>query len=290
MNPLGRIPRRLNQLERRIGIAFAAFGATCFFQLSARKSMQFQLEKHPMRRICLALIATLLTLSLSGIWSSASAAPITFFGEDLAPNLNPANLTNANAAQASFLANLISPQVETFESFNLNAAPPYNINFGASTATITGSGVVVLNNANGNVVGRFTISGDRYLDSNASLLLTFNTPQAAFGFFGTDIGDFSGQLTISIDGGTPIPVPHTVNGPNGTGLFFGIIDTASPFTTVQFGTTTGADFFGFDDFTIATPNQVQPPTVPEPASLAVWGLVSAAGLAAWRRKRKTPAA
>ncbi|HUV79932.1 MAG TPA: hypothetical protein VMW40_03795, partial [Candidatus Bathyarchaeia archaeon] len=55
-----------------------------------------------------------------------------------------------------------------------------------------------------------------------------------------------------------VPIPHTVNSPGGTVIYFGFIDTDHPFITLTFGTTTGDDVFGFDDFTIGTIEQVVP--------------------------------
>ena len=60
-------------------------------------------------------------------------------------------------------------------------------------------------------------------------------------------------------------VPHS-DLPNGSGLFFGYINTAESFTNVEFENTVGdSDAFGFDDFTIGTIEQI----IPEPASMSI---------------------
>jgi hypothetical protein len=77
-------------------------------------------------------------------------------------------------------------------------------------------------------------------------------------------------------------VGNSVNIAGGSVLFWGVIDTANPFTEVRFGNTAaGVDVFAFDDFTIATPGQV----VPVPTPLLLLGLGFAA-LAYQRRSTR----
>ena len=50
-----------------------------------------------------------------------------------------------------------------------------------------------------------------------------------------------------------------MNGLGGSVLFWGLIDTDNPFTSLTFGNTAaGTDFFGFDDMTIGSVEQVVP--------------------------------
>jgi hypothetical protein len=233
--------------------------------------------------------------SLTGvITNSANAAVTTFFGEDA--NVGEANrlLVHplSDAARANFLSSLVGVGTETFESFADGTVLPLVLNFpgsvGGITATLSGSGFVdVLPGVGTNGAGRYPISGTHYLDGvNAStggtaLTINFSSQIAAFGFYGTDIGDFNGTIELRLSGA----VVSTVNVGNSTGnagagvLFFGVIDNVNTFDQVIFRNTgSGSDVFGFDDMTIGDLQQVIPPgpgtAVPEPGS-ALTGLLAA---------------
>jgi hypothetical protein len=227
--------------------------------------------------------------AIIGFSGVASAAPLFFFGED--PNAGGSlPVPNSVAAQSNFLSHLVGVHTEDFSGIPAGTQFPFDITFGLDTATLSGTNNVGNTGVqNTPIAGRFAIAGPNYLNVGTadalSFTLTFSTPQAAFGFFATDIGDFMGQLTLVFDGGAPIDVPHTINAPDGAGLFWGIIDVDNPFTTVQFSNTVGAaDAFGFDLFTIGRVEQVRIP-VNEPAMLALLGLgLLAIGVARRRRK------
>jgi hypothetical protein len=141
--------------------------------------------------------------------------------------------------------------------------------------------------------GRFATSGSQYLEvSQSAFNITFSSPVAAFGFYGTDIGDFNGQLTVTTQNGgsTLYTVANTVNGANGSLLFWGIIDTANPFISVTFGNTAaGVDFFGFDDMTIGDIQQVAQTPLPAALPLLIGG-IGAMVMVARRRKNRQQAA
>ena len=105
-------------------------------------------------------------------------AATTFFGEDLQPNPNAlvalTNHPNASAAQASFLSNLTGMTTQEFEGLAVGTVAPITVAFGPDTATISGSSAVIRqNSASGLGVGRFAISGTRYLETNTTSTITF---------------------------------------------------------------------------------------------------------------------
>ncbi len=220
----------------------------------------------------------------------AFAAPVVFFGEDvnLAGDPAQAPTTNADAARASFFANLVGVGTETFEGIADGTTSPFAVSFGAAgTASIDTGGTVASGN-DGN--GRYPISPNQYLNAGRSnLVISFSAPISAFGFYGTDIGDFGGQLTLSLldsmGGVTDIVVPNTVgnNGStSGSNLYYGFYDTANTYTAILFSNNSGgADVFAFDDFSIGSREQVIP--TPEAATLGLLGL--GLGLIAVARRR-----
>jgi hypothetical protein len=230
-----------------------------------------------------ALRLLIALMFLLGVSSMASAYQATFYGYDGGPKVT----INSDIARNSFFSNLVGVGTETFESYATGTGAPLAVNFGAAgTATLTGLGAI----QSGDSTGRWAISGTKYWEapgSSSSLFsIVFSAPVAAFGFYGTDIGDFDGQVVVTTLGG----VSHTYTIPHPTGqenyaytaLYFGIIDTVDPFTSVVFSNTgSGADFFGFDNFSIGSIQQVVP--TPEPITMLLLGL-GVLGLAGLRKR------
>lgn len=228
--------------------------------------------------ISAVLAAALFLPSMQG-----SAAPTIFFGENLTPGETVSG--DPATARANFLASLSGVSTETFESFPAGPAPVLALTFTGSAGTINGTlaGGGSINDIP--FVGLFATSGVKYYDNQFSpFSVSFTSPIAAFGFYGTDIGDVEGQLTLTLVGGGTqvIDIPHTIAGPSGSLLFFGIIDTENPFVSVTFTGSSVSDRFGFDDLTVGDVQQVVPAL--EPATLALFGV----GLGAWglTRRRK----
>ena len=211
-----------------------------------------------------------LAVALSWIAFHAQAAPVTFFGEDLGVSelIRLTSHPNADAARNSFLSHLFGVGTENFESYDNNTNLPLGIGFpGAGTATIVGNGKVFTIPSGTNGAGRYPISGSNYLDPGAPFTINFSAPVAAFGFYGVDIGDGGGQLQLSLTllggGTTLLTIPHRVSGPGGSVLYYGFYDLANQYTSITFANLLNPnDYFGFDDMTIGSLQQVAPTQVP----------------------------
>ena len=209
---------------------------------------------------------------------------------------------NADAAKSDFSDRLPGVYTETFEGINTGTQNP-GISFGdAGTADFgetLSNQVQVLELPTGTNAGRYPISGNKYLEFFSYATVTFTEQISAFGFYGTDIGDFNGQVTLKTysngDLKNELAIPSTSGNenPGGTVVYFGFIDFDNSFDTVVFGNTNmdpGVDVFGFDDFTIGTLAQVVDPPpdsgsspVPEPSTifLVSFGVI---GLGALKRR------
>lgn len=232
-----------------------------------------------------AIAAATLAMSVS-LGGHAGAATI-FFGEDTNPGASVPVGGASETARNDFLSNLSGVSTEDFEGLS-GSADGTTLNFTGSAGTITAglSGTGSFSGADN--FGRFPTSGSTQLGGVTSgFTLAFNSAVAAFGFYGTDIGDFNGQITLNLSGGSTqnFTVNNTVGAPNGSLLFWGIIaeDASETFTSVTFGNTaSGSDVFGFDDLTIGDLDQVSPVPVP-PAMLLLGSAL--AGLGVMRRRR-----
>jgi uncharacterized protein YceK len=241
------------------------------------------------RRI-LPLVGCCCLLAVAGV---SSGATYTYFGEDLGlgESTRLTSHPNADSARNTFLAGLTGVGTEDFESFAVGAGAPLTVNFGtAGTATLSGSGSIaqVISGTNG--YGRYPISGTKYWETNTQWGISFSTAQAAFGFYGVDIGDFQGQVTLTLTGGgsASYNIPHSVPAPGGSVLYFGVIATtaAETFSSVTFSNTgSSTDWFAFDDMTIGTLQQVTDPIIPEPMTM-LSALVGIGGLAGYVRRRR----
>ena len=214
---------------------------------------------------------------------SVSAVTNTYFGEDL--DWYSSNVSTASdAASAAFQSSLIGVGTEDFESFAAGTTAPVVTDFGvAGTATLTGVGSISNLNTGG-FVSRRAYSGTNFWETNTgAFTINFSQAIAAFGFYGIDLGDFNGQVTVGlVNGGTTTyNIAHTLgSAANGALLFWGIIDTSNLFTSVTFANTgSSADYFGFDNLTIGSLEQV---AAPAPTTLA---LLSIGLLGLWGRRR-----
>ena len=229
------------------------------------------------------------TATAALVATSAHAAPVTFFGEDLSNSAPLAVHKNADAARNNFFANLNGVGTETFEGFATGAAAPLSIDFGnAGTATLLGSGSIYSGATSSN---QYPISGTKFFRTTGTFNLAFSSPISAFGFYGTDIGDVAASLVLTLTGSngvTTLAVPNVVNSTtaDGSALYFGFYDTTNTYSAISFAGA-GNDVFGFDDFSIGSRQAVAPTpgAVPEPASWAMMILGMGAVGFAMRRRR-----
>jgi hypothetical protein len=268
------------------------------------------------------IIATTLITAWSGM---ACAGFVTTFGQT--PNGSTgfplSTYPQAASARNTFVSG-VTASFYDFESATVDDITVTNrslsISLGGVTATLSGGGrVASVDQVAPDLTdqGRFSVSGvscppspipkppgclnqgKNYWEATApngstsSFKIDFSSAVDSFGFFGIDIGDFGGTvsmvLTRASDDTTFTVAPGagalTGTPADGSVLFFGVrADIADDyFKSVQFIASggSGADVFAFDMFT-ATAAPGTP--VPLPGSLALVG-AALGGLALVRRRR-----
>lgn len=252
-----------------------------------------------------AFIRTAIALTAAAL-VSVTAAPAnayhTFFGEDLNSSARTplAATPNAMAAEADFLSALRGVGTEDFEGFSNKQSGELSLSFvGAGGATLSGGNGSIKNltSCSTKGFGRYGISGQQFWEVQAggsgNFTIKFETPVAAFGFYGIDIGDFGGQLMLQLDdaANTSLTFKNTVGtwgSTDGSALFFGVVaqTQAESFTSITFKTTTGqGDVFAFDNMTVGSLQQVTPNAIPEPSTLALLGIGAIGSLTANRRRK-----
>lgn len=244
------------------------------------------------------LTTLLLTFATTVGMGTPAKAFSFYFGEDLGQGetVRLTTTPKADAARNQFFSNLLGVRTETFESYSVYTRAPLSISFGNGvSANLQGDGYIDKISRGTNGFGRYPISGSKYWESGTEFGISFSQPVAAFGFYGVDIGDFEGQLTLTLlntlsNFQQTVTIPHTIKGAGGGALYFGLIAAPSEvFNQIVFGNTApGVDYFAFDDMTVGSLAQVKPQPVPEPMTIVslLMGGGMLAGAKRWQQRRQ----
>ncbi|MGB3536256.1 MAG: PEP-CTERM sorting domain-containing protein [Microcoleaceae cyanobacterium] len=229
---------------------------------------------------------------LTALSTSAPAVAQVFFGETLPDD----TVDEAAQVEADFLSNFDNAFVVDFEDFPVGEQAsvdnPIILDFGYSTATLTGGGAV----RDAEFNGLNAVSGEKYWsltfaeEVQDTYSIAFSEAQAAFGFYASDMGDagnndFGLKISFTDDTTETIDIPH--GGTNAAQLYFGYLNTEKQFTSVEFlaDGPIERDGFGLDDVTIVTPDRVITASTPEPATILGLFLVGALGIGAKRQRK-----
>ena len=277
------------------------------------------------RQSVLALACVLVPLA-------ASAAPVYFGNSGKAGGVVPSNCPDENNAACaavnardSFLKAIDVTGEESFSSSALGFisgssnllqvfGPGSQLSQAAPDFPYAGALVTAVSGTD----GRFNTTPvsslnplPQWLETDSKFIITLAEAVGAFGFYGTDFGDFQGTLRVKFifgyDGdsstaddlevsiGTDGDPLYPVSGDNGSLVFFGYASSRL-FQRIEFSIDqfvdpeTGEVFrdgLGFDDMVIGNLKTTTPPPnpMPEPGSLALAGLALLAAGSARRRRR-----
>jgi len=257
-----------------------------------------------MRR-CVAVAAPCALLALAGSANLAQAA--MFLGIDLHDSdttpLPVHQRVNSTQAWNDFSAQLLSYNVISFEPEEGYTAHPHfpyqpggvglDPEFNAGGVSGRVNSAVIRHQPEGTAGpphdprGRYPSHGVHYIgaiitDSIPHMTIEFDEPQEVFGIWGIDVGDFGGDLLITLvgdDDNRHFVVPAISDSAEFSGsiLFFGFAELGFEFSTVLIGNSDPEDIFAFDELTVGR-------IIPAPGAGATLALASFAGL---RRRRRS---
>lgn len=217
-----------------------------------------------------------------------------------AENLTAAGVTTGTPVtkRAEFLAALVGVGSEGFESLTVGADGPFVLTFPGTSGDVTATlqsvdpefpndvEVRADQTGGGEFFGRWntTPGGSKFIQASYDFEIVFSSPVSAFGFYGTDVGDFAAAMQVVLtdtNATTELLTVRAAEGqaPNGSLLFWGFIDSDKQYTKITFQIDQAEvdpgefDVFGFDDMVIGDAGQIVAP--PAPMQLAVtrgWGV------------------
>ena len=127
---------------------------------------------------------------------------------------------------------------------------------------------------------------------NKSFMIEFDPNDGinSLGFYGIDVGDLSGRLTLTLENGATeivsLVVPHTVGAPIQSYFYFGVITRGKIITKAVYdndgsAASAGFDAFLFDDVTVGVAKALP---IPEGGSTVAFLGLALIGLAGFRYK------
>jgi hypothetical protein len=251
-------------------------------------------------------LAVISSTIMSTVLINGAANAVTFNGYDLNTSSIPLTKVTAPNSEAAFNAfsdRLADPAVttESFEgvsgainglsrtisntiaTFSYTQKTPTDPNNPGVPGTATTS-VQKANGAGFTNAGTYPTDGlyGISINSENNFSISFSNSLAAFGYFGTDLGDGGNILTMKFFNGTTLvnstAIPTNTGSANSSEFFFGFIanSPAEEFNRVEFVSSinSGGDAIGIDQIKIATSTQLNT-KIPEPAS--IWGTVICGG-------------
>jgi hypothetical protein len=274
-------------------------------------------------------LGSIVSATASAVLVSSTANAVTFVGYDANPSTssNPPPLafdpnSNSQLAFNNFSSNLNGATVTT-ESFETTATPvgalidnlssivsgttakfSYKKSDGSSASSTTSPTTQVQQAGSDGLTnaGTYPTDGSRGISINSTNKFSISfadtitgqpTLLAAFGYFGTDLGDLNNALTMQFFNGStllnpnelPIAVPTTSK--NSSKFFFGYIadNSTQYFDRVVFLNSSTNDAIGIDQIKVGTPAQVTT-AVPEPSSLLGTLLFGGSVMLVKRRSRR----
>jgi hypothetical protein len=228
---------------------------------------------------------------------AAHAAPITFFGENVANGADDTvrgATTTADTQRGLFQTAVPGNTTQNLDALADGTSGPILFSFGSIGATLSGGGLIVsVPGVTTDGQGGFPISNNNLWQvEGTNFQVKLDKKVTAFGFYSIDIGDAGGALSINLNGVPGPAIPHsktldTSKQTSGSVFFFGLTNDV-PFDTIDFiygqGSGGVVDRFNFDNF--MTGPEAQLAATPEPGTLLLLGsTLAGAGMAARRRRR-----
>jgi hypothetical protein len=251
-------------------------------------------------------LASIVSMTASAVLLSGAANAVTFSGYDTNPTNNTrlsydpnsnsqikfndfsANLNGIGVTTESFedttnpnttiVGNSISGLVRSISGTTATFSYTTKATLGNPSVPVTGGSTTQVQKKTSGVTanGTYPTDGDNFISINSAnnFSISFSNTLAAFGYFGSDLGDSGNVLTMQFfNGSNPVAVSsQTVDAGTGSAnsskFFFGFIadDSAQYFDRVVFSSNSAGDAIGIDQIKIGTSAQLTT-AVPEPSSM-----------------------